>query len=155
MGHLNFDNLVKISKKEDIRDLPKIIKPLNSVCRHCQHGKQTRANFKTKEHMISHPLEIVHTNPCGTTRTKILQGEYYFMFLIDDYKRMTWVTFLKEKSKAFEKFKIFKEMVENETHMKIKCLRSDNGGEFTSNDFSEFCEKHEIKRQFSAAKTPQ
>ena len=46
-------------------------------------------------------------------------------------------------------------MVENETHMKIKCLRSDNGGEFTSNEFDEFCENDGIKRQFSAAKTPQ
>ena len=43
-------------------------------------------------------------------------------------------------------------MVENESGMKIKCLRSDNGEEFTSN---EFCEYHGIKRQFSDAKTPQ
>ena len=77
------------------------------------------------------------------------------MLLFDDYTRMTWVTFLKEKIEAFEKFKIFKAMVENETHVKIKCLRSDNGGEFTSSDFNEFCETHGIKRQFSAAKTPQ
>ena len=40
---------------------------------------------------------------------------------------MTWVTFLKEKLEAFEKYKIFKIMVENETYMKIKCLRSENG----------------------------
>ena len=63
--------------------------------------------------------------------------------------------FLNEKSEAFEKFKIFKAMAENESGMKIKCLRSDNGGQFTSNDFNYFCEGHEIKRQFSAAKTPQ
>ena len=72
MGHLNFDNLVKISKKEDVRDLPKTVKPLNYVCKHCKHGNQTRTNFKTKEHMTSHPMEIVHTDLCGPTRNKIL-----------------------------------------------------------------------------------
>ena len=68
---------------------------------------------------------------------------------------MTWVNFLKEKSEAFEKFKIFKAMVENETNQKIKCPRSENGGEFTSNEFNYFCEIHGIKIQFSATKTPQ
>ena len=61
LGHLSFDNLSKISKKEFVRDLPKIVVPLNSVCKHSQHGKQMRANFKIKEHMTSHPLEIIHT----------------------------------------------------------------------------------------------
>ena len=42
MEHLNFDNLVKISKKGAVRNLPKIIKQPNHVCRHCLHGKQTR-----------------------------------------------------------------------------------------------------------------
>ena len=128
MGHSKFDNIIKVSKKEVVRDFPKIVKPRNSVCRHRQHGKQTKSNFKTKEHMTSHPLEMVHIDFCGTTRTKILQGEYYFMFLIDNYTRMTWVASLKEKSESFEKFKIFKAMVENETHVNIKWIRSDNGG---------------------------
>ena len=100
MRHLHFENLVKVSKKEAVRDLPKIVKPLNLVCKHCQHGNQTRASFKTKEHMTSHPLETMHTNLYGPTRTKSLQGEYYFMLLVDDYKRMTWVTFLKENQKT-------------------------------------------------------
>ena len=46
-------------------------------------------------------------------------------------------------------------MVENETYMKIKLLRLDNGGDFNSNEFNEFCEIQDIKRQFSVAKTPQ
>ena len=131
MGHLNFENIMKVSEKGAIRDFPKFVKPLKSVCKHCQHGRQTKASFKAKEHTTSHPLEIVHIDLYGPTRTKILQGEYYFMLFIDDYTRMTWVTFLKEKSEAFEKFKIFKAKVENEQKLKIKCLRSDNGGKFT------------------------
>ena len=46
-------------------------------------------------------------------------------------------------------------MVKNEVEMKIKCLRSDNGGEFVSNEFYSYCEENRIKRQFSAAYTTQ
>ena len=53
MGHLNLDNLVKVSKKGVVRNLPKIIKPPNHVCRHCLHGKKTRTSFKVKYHKTS------------------------------------------------------------------------------------------------------
>jgi hypothetical protein len=97
--------------------------------------KTDKNRFKSKEYSTMKPLELVHTDLCGPTRTQSLQGENYFMLLIDDYSRMTWVMFLKEKYEAFEKFKAFKALVENETDLKIKCLRSDRGGEFISNEF--------------------
>ena len=68
------------------------------------------------------------------------------MLLVDDYTRMTAVCFLKNKSGAFENFKIYKEMVENEIDSRIKCLRSDNGGEFTSKEFMDYYNNHGIKR---------
>jgi transposase InsO family protein len=77
------------------------------------------------------------------------------MLLVDDYTKMTVVFFLKNKSEAFENFKIYKEMVENEMDSKIKCLISDNGGEFTSKEFMDYCNSNGIKRQFSVARTPQ
>jgi hypothetical protein len=81
---------------------------------------------------IFNDMEIVHTDLVGLTTTKGLKGEKYFMLLVDDYTRMIAVFFLKNKSEAFENFKIYKEMVENRMDSKIKFLRYDNGGEFTS-----------------------
>ena len=100
-------------------------------------------------------MELIHTDICGLVRTKGLDGELYFMLMIDDHTRMTAVSFLKKKAEAFECFKIYKELVENETDFKIKCLRSDNGGEFTSKFFQQYCDENGIKRQFSIARTPQ
>jgi hypothetical protein len=46
-------------------------------------------------------------------------------------------------------------MVENKMDSKIKYLRSDNAGEFTSQEFVDFYSKHEIQKQFFVARTPQ
>lgn len=59
---------------------------------------------------------------------------------------------LKEKLEALKKFKIFKAHVENEKYVKIKCLRLDRGGEFSSREFEELCEEHGIRRKQSVAK---
>jgi transposase InsO family protein len=77
------------------------------------------------------------------------------MLIIDDYSRLTWVAFLKEKTEAFEKFKIFKALIENQTGNRLKAVRSDRGGEFMSSDFKEFCDKHGIRREYTIPGTPQ
>jgi transposase InsO family protein len=155
MGHIHFDNFVKVNKREAVREITQITKPTNTLCKHCQQGKQTKIRFKSKEYSTTRPLEIVHTDLVGPTTTKGLKGEKYFMLLVDGYTRMTAVFFLGNKLESFENFKVYKEMVENEMDSKIKCLRSDNGGELTSKEFMNYCNNHGIKRQFSVLRTPQ
>jgi len=62
---------------------------------------------------------------CGPTRKNSPRGEEYFILFIDDFSRMCWIGLLKHKDEAFEKFKAFKALVENESDQKIKCLRFD------------------------------
>eukprot|EP00253_Pinus_taeda_P003264 PITA_03264 len=62
---------------------------------------------------------------------------------------------LRHKDEAFKKFKTFKALVGNELDHKIKCLRSNRGGEFTEDEFLDFCEENGIRREFSTARTPQ
>jgi hypothetical protein len=74
MGHMHFDNLVKVSKREAVREMPQIMKPTKTLCKHCQHGKQTNTGFKSKEYSTTKPLETVHTDLVGPTTTKGLKG---------------------------------------------------------------------------------
>ncbi|GLJ40699.1 hypothetical protein SUGI_0840630 [Cryptomeria japonica] len=144
--HVNFDCIVKMSSTKAVRDIPNIMKAHNLVCKKCQLGKQVRTSFKSIHDKSNDVLDLIHTDLCGPARTRSFQGDRYFMLIIDDYSRMMWVTFLEEKSEAFEKFKIFREKVETETRLKIKCLRSDHGGEFTSHEFNNYCEKNGTRR---------
>jgi hypothetical protein len=98
MVHIHFDNLVKFSRRETTREMPRITKPTNTLCKHCQQGEKTNTMFKSKEYSTTRPLEIVHTDLVGPTTSKGLKGEKYFMLLVDDYTRMTIVFFLKNKS---------------------------------------------------------
>jgi hypothetical protein len=77
---------------------------------------------------------------CGPSRKEGTRKENYFMLIIDDYFRLTWVSFLKEKSEAFEKFKVFKTLTENQTGKILKAVRSNRGGEFSSKKFKELCD---------------
>ena len=63
----------------------------------------------------------------------------YYITFIDDSSKKVWVYFLKNKSDVFETFKKWKAMVETETGLKVKCLRSDYGGEYIDGGFSEYC----------------
>lgn len=101
------------------------------------------------------PLELVHVDICGDMQEPSLGKNLYFLTFIDDYSRHTWVYFLKQKSEAFACFKNFKVVVEKQSGYPIKTLRTDRGGEFTSNEFADFCLKNGIQRQLTAAYTPQ
>eukprot|EP00253_Pinus_taeda_P014281 PITA_14281 len=155
LGHQSFSQIRKACKYQAVRGLPDIKIPDKTICKSCQFGKQTRINFPEKEGSANRPLELVRTDVCGPFRTRSPRGKEYLILFIDDYSRMVWLGLMKHKDEAFEKFKSFKALVENESDYKIKCLRSDRGGEFTSNEFFDFCEDHGIRMEFSTARTPQ
>jgi hypothetical protein len=48
LGHLIFDTLIKYNEKKEVRNMPKVIKPSDSICKHCQIGKKTRVRLKKK-----------------------------------------------------------------------------------------------------------
>jgi transposase InsO family protein len=82
-------------------------------------------------------------------------GRRYFITFIDDCTRFCYVYLLKTKDKALHYFKVYNAEVENQLEKKIKRLRSDRGGEYFSNEFSEFCAVHGIIHEMTLPYSPQ
>ena len=91
----------------------------------------------------------------GPAPVSARNGARYFMTLIDDFSKKLWIYFMREKSEVFTKFKIWRAEVEKKQGRSVKCLRSDNGGEYTSREFQDYCEECGIRRYFSVKGTPQ
>ncbi|CAA0834695.1 Unknown protein [Striga hermonthica] len=84
-----------------------------------------------------------------------LGGSRYFVTFIDDASRKLWVYFLRTKDEVFKYFKRFHAMVERQTGKPLKCLRSDNGGEYSSHEFKNYCPDHGIRHEKTVPGTPQ
>ena len=78
-----------------------------------------------------------------------------FLSIVDDYSRKLWIYIQKTKDEAFDNFKSWKTLVENQTGRKIKRLHIDNGLEFYSEPFNDFCKENGIARHRTVAGTPQ
>jgi hypothetical protein len=77
------------------------------------------------------------------------------VLFIDDHSQKTWIYFLKTKDGVLVIFQEFKVHVENMNKRRIKVLRSDNGGEYTSMGFSDLCIEARIKREYTIPYNPQ
>ncbi|KAL4334611.1 hypothetical protein GQ457_07G011520 [Hibiscus cannabinus] len=154
-GHLNFKSLSLLSNQNLVDGLP-MIRRINAVCESCVVGKQHRDPFSKSSNMrASNPAELIHADVCGPMQTLSLNNSRYFVVFVDDFSRMTWVYFVKDKSEVFSVFKKFKSSIEKQSGNAVKVLRTDRGGEFVSTEFDNFCEEMGIQHQLTASYTLQ
>ncbi|KAI3813170.1 hypothetical protein L1987_17887 [Smallanthus sonchifolius] len=155
LGHLNFDSIRQMTQKNLVQGIPKI-NHASQICDACLLGKHSRAPFpKQAKFKSSEALDLVYGDLCGHISPPTHSGKKYIFLLVDDCTRYMWVYFLNSKDQAFETFKEFKQRVENEVGTKLKMLRTNRGGEFTSNEFSQYCKDNGIARQLTAPYSPQ
>jgi transposase InsO family protein len=154
-GHLHFDTLRKLAKEGMVRGLPDI-EHVEQLCDCCVAAKQKRNSFPAAaKYRAQGLLDLVHGDLCGPITPATPGGRRHFLLLVDDHSRYMWVRLLSSKDEAAQAIKDWQALVQAETGRVLKVLRTDNGGEFTSVEFGEWCAGQGLRRHFSAPYSPQ
>jgi len=151
LGHASFDHLSRIGSKGVVKGIPNVKFIKDMICDACQFGKQIKSSFKTlKDVVTTRPLELIHMDLFGPTKTKSLSDNCYAYVLVDDFSRFTWTFFLKHKDEAISHFNAFCKRVQREKDLSIVRIRSDRGGEFMNHHFITFVKNMALDMSYLA-----
>ncbi|CAI7890883.1 unnamed protein product [Closterium sp. NIES-53] len=126
-----------------------------SPCPSCVEAKHAHHPHPPVNIQVSSPLDLVHSDIIGPTRTLSRTGKRFIMTLIDHKTRFAWVFLLESKDLVPEAFKVWHEHIKNTTGLQVKTLHSDRGGEYMSKSFRNHLSSIGIAQEFSCPYTPQ
>ena len=152
LGHIGEQGLIELSKQGMLKNYTHNNLPF---CEICVQGKQHRIKFTSSSYRAKGVLEYVHADLWGPSKVNTSGGSRFFLSIVDDFSRKTWVYLLKYKSETLAAFKNWKILVETQTNTKLKVLRTDNGLEFVNDEFNKLCLEYGIERHRTVIKTPQ
>jgi hypothetical protein len=100
LAHVGMKNLHKLLKG-NILGLTNVHFEKERICSACQAGKQVGVRHPHKNNMTTErSLELLHMNLSGPIAYISIGGSKYYLVIVDDYSRFTWVFFLQEKSQT-------------------------------------------------------
>ncbi|KAL0321780.1 UNVERIFIED_CONTAM: Retrovirus-related Pol polyprotein from transposon TNT 1-94 [Sesamum calycinum] len=127
LGHISMKGLDFLHKNGILKEKPVEF----DFCDECVLGKQHNVHFPSppspKPTSFVCILDYVHADVWGPSNIETHGGNRYFLSVIDNFSIKVFVFLMKHKSEAFEKFRNWKTLVENQTGQKLKALRTDNG----------------------------
>lgn len=152
LGHCNYEDVLRLQNVVSGMQIKGKTDRPDQECEVCIQGKFVQTRNRDPDSRAEAPLQMVHTDLAGPVATESIDGYKYVQSLTDDYSNAMFVYFLKTKSdtmQATEKF-----LADTAPYGKVKCIRSDNGTEFTCKDFQTLLRKNGIKHETSAPYSP-
>lgn len=118
-------------------------------------AKCMKLAFKPSESHATTAFALLHIDTRGLYRV-YSRGKYmYFLILVDDFSRFTWVYLLQNKSDYLCIISAFLNYVKNHFNTNIKFIHLDNALEFADKECKMFYVEHGIIHQTSCAFRPQ
>lgn len=131
--------------------------PSRIECDVCYRGKQTRERFhETPEFKKPRRiLEVVSSDVAGPFVPETFDGMRYYVSFIDHYSHFVQIYLMKTKDEVIKKFKQYEAQVTAKFGMKISRFRCDNGGEYVSHEFKNFCKEKGILIEYNIPRNPE
>ena len=128
----------------------------DGLCEACEKGKLKKASHISKDMFgISEPLQLIHMDLFGPVNIQSMSKKRFFLVMVDDFSKYTWVLFLHSKDEAPQKIIDHIKKIELEAKVHMHAIRSDNGTEFRNAVLNDFYTEKGISRQYSAPRTLQ
>jgi len=147
LGHLSSAKLQHLSGI-----LPMTKSTIHDHCEVCPLAKQKRLPFSSNNHLSENPFDLVHLDIWGPFSVESVDGFKYFLTIVDDCTRVTWVYMLRNKSEVTKIFPVFVKYVHTQYNSIIKAICSDNAPELA---FTQLVKDTGMIHHFSCAYTPQ
>lgn len=82
---------------------------LNDIfaCEICHKAKQSREPFPLSSHKSAALFELIHADVWGPYGVESHDGYKYFLSLVDDFSRVTWIFLLRSKSEVGDHIAFF------------------------------------------------
>lgn len=110
---------------------------LDRLCTICPLAKQKRLSFPHSQKLSKSPFDLVHIDIWGPFSTPTHEGFRYFLTIVDDCTRVTWIYLLKDKASVSIVFPEFLQFILTQYHVSIKAIRSDNAPELSFKNSSQ------------------
>lgn len=152
LGHCNYDDVSRLQDVVEGMQIKGKYDKSKLSCEICTQGKFVQSRNREADARAKAALELVHTDLAGPIDPTAKDGFRYALAFTDDYSGTVFVYFLKAKSdtaKATERF-----LADVTPYGSVKCVRSDNGTEFTGQEFQSLLTKNNIRHEFSAPYSP-
>lgn len=126
-----------------------------SKCTICPCAKQVRVSFPSSSSSSLHNFDLLYMDIWRPYKMATFDGYKYFLNVVDDFSRMTWVLLLRIKLDICIVLKTFLTYIRTQFSKNVKVVRSDNGIEFVNANCNELFKSLGIVHQNSCASKPQ
>jgi hypothetical protein len=116
-------------------NVPDISCNSKDICSICPLARQHRLPFPVHTTTSCMPFDLVHCDIWGPIAHTSINGSVFFLTIVDDFTRFTWVHLMKHKSQTRSLVQSFFSFVQTQFSLTIKCIRTDNGPEFKMDNF--------------------